>query len=55
LGQPVHQLHNLLCWQVAGFFNKLIQRHRHGIKLLTTKPKLKGEAEILRVNSLRNP
>ena len=49
LGQPVHQLQDLLSWQVTGLFNNLIQGHRHGIKLLTRKPKLKREAEILRV------
>jgi hypothetical protein len=55
LGQPVHQLHDLLSWQAAGLFNYLIQRHRHGIKLPTTEPKLKREAEILRVYSSGNP
>ena len=55
LGQPVHQLRDLLGWQVAGLFYNLIQRHRHGIKLPTTEPKLKREAEILRVYSSRNP
>jgi hypothetical protein len=44
LGQPVHELHDLLSWQVAGLFNNLIQRHRHGFNLPTTEPKLKGEA-----------
>jgi hypothetical protein len=55
LGQPVHELHDLLSWQVAGLFNNLIQRHRHGIKLPATGPKLKRQAEILRVCSSRNP
>ena len=55
LGQSVHQLHDLLSWQVTGLFNNLIQRHRHGINLPTTEPKLKSEAEILRVHSSRNP
>ena len=55
LGEPVHQLHDLLSWQASGLFNNLIQRHRHGIKLPTTGPKLKREAEILRLYSSRNP
>jgi hypothetical protein len=55
LGQSVHQLHDLLSWQVASLFNNLIQRHRHGTNLPTTEPKLKSEAEILRVHSSRNP
>jgi hypothetical protein len=55
LGQPVHELHDLLSWQVASLFNNLIQRHRHGFNLPTTQPKLKREAEILRVYFSRNP
>jgi hypothetical protein len=54
LGQSVHQLHDLLSWQVAGLFNNLIQRHRHGINLPTMQPQLKREAEILRVYLSRN-
>jgi hypothetical protein len=54
LGQPVHQLHDLLGWQMTGLFNNLIQRHRHGFNLPTTEPKLKREAEILRVYLSRN-
>ena len=44
LGQPVHELHDLLSWQVASLFNNLIHRHRHGMNLPTTEPKLKREA-----------
>lgn len=55
LGQPVHQLHDLLSWQVAGLFNNLIKRQRHGINLPTSEPKLKREAESLRAHSSRGP
>jgi hypothetical protein len=55
LRQAVHQLYDLLSWQAAGLFNNLIKRHRHGINLPTTEPKLKREAEILRGYSARNP
>ena len=46
LGQPVHQFHDLLGWQVPSLFNNLIKRHRHVTSLPTTQPKLKSEAEI---------
>ena len=50
LGQPVHELHDLLSWQVASLFNNLIQRHWHESNLPTTEPKLKQEADILGVS-----
>ena len=55
LGQPVHQLRDLRSRQVAGLFNNLIKRHRHALNLITTAPKLKTEAETLRVYSPRTP
>jgi hypothetical protein len=55
LGQPVHELHDLLSWQVASLFNNLIQRHWHESNLPTTEPKLKQEADILGVYSWHNP
>ena len=47
-GEPVHQFHDLLCWQVPGLFNNLIKRHRHVTKLLAPQPWLKSEAGTVR-------